>query len=131
MEPPKMNTLLIIIINSQVPLTSKDNKTNITTQLLPLNYPTKYYNQIHNLKNPTIYYYYFFFKSQNYFALFGSLELSSREPHMCCKTWNYVTLNHSVHRSHVTTQQVFKKVKTLEIYFQGWGLYHEPKVTIY
>jgi hypothetical protein len=50
---------------------------------------------------------------------------------MCCKTWNYVTLNHSVHRSHVTTQQVFKKVKTLEIYFQGWGLYHEPKVTIY
>jgi len=78
-----MNTLLIIIINSQVPLTSKDNKTNITTQLLPLNYPTKYYNQIHNLKNPTIYYYYFFFKIPKLFCSFWFLRvIIKRAPHV-------------------------------------------------
>jgi hypothetical protein len=49
MDPQKMNSLLIIITSSQVPLTSKNNKTNVTTQLLPPNHPTKYYyNQIHN-----------------------------------------------------------------------------------
>jgi hypothetical protein len=64
---PKNELIVIIIINSQVPLTSTNDKTKITTQLLPPNHPTKYYNQIHNLKDPTkfkfiYYYYYYFFK---------------------------------------------------------------------
>ncbi len=74
MDPQKMNSLLIIITNSQVPFTSKDNKTNITTQLLPPNHPKKYDNQIHNFKNPTkfrfIYDYYFFLKKPKISLLF-------------------------------------------------------------